>query len=70
MRGSRIRALPDRVDLDELDENPEGIISGEWPENFSLLSYEDLRAHLEPEIFKEKVCHCRSLPLLFNSFHL
>lgn len=38
-----------------LDENPEGIISGEWPENFSLLSYEDLRAYLEPEIIKEEV---------------
>ncbi|KAK1308051.1 hypothetical protein QJS10_CPA09g01873 [Acorus calamus] len=39
----------------ELDENPEGIISGEWPENFSLLSYEDLRAYLEPQIFTEKM---------------
>ncbi|XP_031484426.1 uncharacterized protein LOC116253634 [Nymphaea colorata] len=38
-----------------LDENPEGIISGEWPENFSLLSYEDLRAYLEPEILKEEI---------------
>jgi CBS domain-containing protein len=30
----------------ELDENPEAIISGEWTENFSLLSYDDLRAYL------------------------
>ncbi|XP_077229147.1 uncharacterized protein LOC143862039 [Tasmannia lanceolata] len=43
------------VDRVELNENPEGIISGEWPENFSLLSYDDLRAYLEPEIFKEKM---------------
>ncbi|TVU27706.1 hypothetical protein EJB05_19203 [Eragrostis curvula] len=33
----------------ELDENPEAIISGEWPENFSLLSYDDLRAYLESQ---------------------
>ncbi|KAJ3689083.1 hypothetical protein LUZ61_018247 [Rhynchospora tenuis] len=33
----------------EINENPEGIISGEWPENFSLLSYEDLRAYLESQ---------------------
>ncbi|KAG1362511.1 CBS domain-containing protein [Cocos nucifera] len=39
----------------ELDENPEGIISGEWPENFSLLSYDDLRAYLETQIISDKV---------------
>ncbi|OEL37963.1 hypothetical protein BAE44_0001018 [Dichanthelium oligosanthes] len=33
----------------ELDENPEAIISGEWPENFSLLSYDDLRVYLESQ---------------------
>ncbi|XP_062220741.1 uncharacterized protein LOC133920105 [Phragmites australis] len=33
----------------ELDENPEAIISGEWQENFSLLSYDDLRAYLESQ---------------------
>ncbi|XP_006648122.1 uncharacterized protein YtoI-like [Oryza brachyantha] len=33
----------------ELDENPEAIISGEWPENFSLLSYDDLRAYLQSQ---------------------
>ena len=32
-----------------LDENPDAIISGEWPENFSLLSYDDLRAYLESQ---------------------
>jgi len=32
-----------------LDENPEAIISGEWPENFSLLSYDDLRAYLQSQ---------------------
>ncbi|XP_058095109.1 uncharacterized protein LOC131240706 [Magnolia sinica] len=42
------------VDRKELDENPEGIISGEWPQNFSLLSYDDLRAYLEPNLFKDK----------------
>ncbi|XP_010933173.1 uncharacterized protein [Elaeis guineensis] len=39
----------------ELDENPEGIISGEWPENFSLLSYDDLRAYLETQIISDKM---------------
>lgn len=39
----------------ELDENPEGIISGEWPENFSLLSYDDLRAYLETQIISDEV---------------
>ncbi|XP_072988727.1 CBS domain-containing protein CBSX1, chloroplastic-like [Typha latifolia] len=33
-----------------IDENPEGIISGEWPDNFSLLSYDDLSAYLETQI--------------------
>jgi hypothetical protein len=33
----------------ELDENPEAIISGEWPENSFLLSYNDLRAYLESQ---------------------
>ncbi|KAF3320364.1 CBS domain-containing protein [Carex littledalei] len=36
----------------EMDENPEGIISGEWSENFSLLSYDDLRAYLESQRIK------------------
>ncbi|XP_015691729.2 A-adding tRNA nucleotidyltransferase-like [Oryza brachyantha] len=33
-----------------IDEYPEGILSGEWPDNFSLLSYADLRAYLESQI--------------------
>lgn len=33
----------------ELDENPEAIISGAWPGNCSLLSYDDLRAYLESQ---------------------
>ena len=33
-----------------IDENPEGVLSGEWPDNFSLLSYADLRAYLESQI--------------------
>lgn len=37
-----------------LGENPEGIISGEWPENFSLLSFDDLRAYLETQIISKK----------------
>ncbi|KAG6538687.1 hypothetical protein ZIOFF_003815 [Zingiber officinale] len=38
-----------------LGENPEVVISGEWPDNFSLLSYDDLRAYLETQIINEKV---------------
>ena len=30
--------------------------SGEWPENFSMLNYEDLSAHYAPDIFKKEVC--------------
>ncbi|KAG6513720.1 hypothetical protein ZIOFF_024056 [Zingiber officinale] len=37
-----------------LGENPEGVISGEWPENFSLLSYDDLRAYLETQIISDE----------------
>lgn len=47
------RAMTD--DRVEMDENPEGIISGEWPENFSLLCYDDLRVYLETQIFDEDV---------------
>ncbi|XP_020588871.1 uncharacterized protein LOC110030484 [Phalaenopsis equestris] len=39
----------------DIDENPEGILSGEWPENFSLLSYDDLRAYLETQITNERM---------------
>ncbi|KXG22922.1 uncharacterized protein LOC110429806 isoform X2 [Sorghum bicolor] len=47
-------ALVASAALDDLrpaiDEYPEGILSGEWPGNFSLLSYADLRAYLESRI--------------------
>ncbi|KAJ4956379.1 hypothetical protein NE237_013162 [Protea cynaroides] len=43
------------VGVEESIPDPEEIISGEWPENFSLLNYDDLRAYLEPEIFKDKM---------------
>lgn len=29
--------------------------SGEWPENFSMLNYEDLSKHYEPDLFKPEV---------------
>ena len=61
----------DRV---EMDENPEGIISGEWPENFSLLCYDDLRAYLETQILEEDVSakisiHWSRLFLIFQNFY-
>jgi hypothetical protein len=40
-----------------IDEYPEGIHSGEWPENFSLLSYVDLRAYLESQIVTSDKIH-------------
>lgn len=35
-------------------ETPEQILSGEWPENFSMLNFEDLSSYFEPMIFKEE----------------
>ncbi|PKA60844.1 CBS domain-containing protein CBSX1, chloroplastic [Apostasia shenzhenica] len=45
----------------EIDENPEGILSGEWPENFSLLSYDDLRAYIETQISSDRMKPSASL---------
>ncbi|CAN6239037.1 unnamed protein product [Urochloa humidicola] len=45
----------------ELDENPEAIISGEWPENFSLLSYDDLRAYLQSQETVQEGDQCVAL---------
>ncbi|CAN6270911.1 unnamed protein product, partial [Urochloa humidicola] len=55
LRARRGAALVAAAALDDLrrpaiDEYPEGVLSGEWPENFSLLSYADLRAYLESQI--------------------
>ncbi|OEL24472.1 hypothetical protein BAE44_0014509 [Dichanthelium oligosanthes] len=53
-KARRGAALVASAALDDLrpaiDEYPEGILSGEWTENFSLLSYADLRAYLESQI--------------------
>lgn len=47
-----VRAGRDTVDVKEGD----GLLpSGEWPENFSLLNYEDLSKHYEPGLFKPEV---------------
>ncbi|WOK94909.1 hypothetical protein Cni_G03614 [Canna indica] len=56
-RSSRIRASVFSTEdfRPQLDEYPEGIISGEWTENFSLLSYDDLQAYLESQITIHKV---------------
>lgn len=47
----------------EIDDNPEGIISGEWPDNFSLLSFDDLRVYLEAHMSDDivKVGPCMML---------
>lgn len=57
-RGSKMRpsVFSTREDLrPRLDEYPEGIISGEWTENFSLLSYDDLRVYLQSQVTVHKV---------------
>jgi hypothetical protein len=47
-----------------IDENPEGVLSGEWPDNFSLVSYEDLRKYLESQIVSTDKVRLPSLPFL------
>ncbi|WP_168405950.1 CBS domain-containing protein, partial [Acinetobacter indicus] len=37
----------------DIDDNAEGIISGEWPDNFSYLSYDDLRVYIETQILTD-----------------
>ncbi|PUZ46159.1 hypothetical protein GQ55_7G027900 [Panicum hallii var. hallii] len=50
-RGAALVAASALDDLrPAIDEYPEGVLSGEWPENFFLLSYADLRAYLESQI--------------------
>lgn len=46
----------------EIDENPEGIISGEWEGNFSILTYSDLKAYLESQTMPD---HKVGFELLF-----
>ncbi|XP_010245674.1 PREDICTED: uncharacterized protein LOC104589153 isoform X2 [Nelumbo nucifera] len=54
-RGLLLLVCASSEGLEVEESNPEEIISGEWPDNFALLNYDDLRAYLEPEIFKEKM---------------
>ncbi|KAG6549769.1 hypothetical protein Mapa_008750 [Marchantia paleacea] len=51
----RVRAAGDGVDVEvEAKNNADVLPSGEWPENFSLLNFEDLLKHYEPVLFKEE----------------
>jgi hypothetical protein len=43
------------VDVKEAGVSGDILPSGEWPENFSLLNYEDLTKHYEPVLFKSEV---------------
>ncbi|EFJ14656.1 hypothetical protein SELMODRAFT_119703 [Selaginella moellendorffii] len=36
----------------EVEQKETILPSGEWPENFSMLNFEDLTVHLEPSLFK------------------
>lgn len=43
------------TDIADTGTEDHGILpSGEWPENFSLLNYEDLSAHYHPIVFKDE----------------
>jgi hypothetical protein len=50
-----------------LDENPDAIISGEWPENFSLVSYDDVRAYLQSQ---QQASHAGDQVLVLGFFYL
>ncbi|BBM97785.1 hypothetical protein MPTK1_1g08300 [Marchantia polymorpha subsp. ruderalis] len=51
----RVRAAGDGVEVEvEAKNNADVLPSGEWPENFSLLNFEDLLKHYEPVLFKEE----------------
>ena len=47
-----------RIDAKDAGVSGDILPSGEWPENFSLLNYEDLTKHYEPDLFKPEVCMC------------
>ncbi|KAJ7540869.1 hypothetical protein O6H91_10G034600 [Diphasiastrum complanatum] len=49
-----VRAAKEEVRVQE-DVKGAVLPSGEWPENFSILNYEDLSAHYEPAIFKDEL---------------
>jgi hypothetical protein len=53
-----IRAAGDSLEVEVKTAGQKGDIlpSGEWPENFSLLNYEDLSKHYEAVVFKPEVC--------------
>jgi hypothetical protein len=44
-------------EVETMEELADILPSGEWPENFSLLNFEDLSKHYEPILFKLEVCH-------------
>jgi CBS domain-containing protein len=60
-----VRASGDNVEVqvkeleevETMEELTDILPSGEWPENFSLLNFEDLSKHYEPILFKLEVCH-------------
>ncbi len=60
-----VRASGDNVEVqvkeveevETMEELADILPSGEWPENFSLLNFEDLSKHYEPILFKLEVCH-------------
>ncbi|KAL2649339.1 hypothetical protein R1flu_017467 [Riccia fluitans] len=53
---SRVRAAGDGAEVEtEVKTSEEGVLpSGEWPENFSLLNFQDLLEHYKPVLFKEE----------------
>jgi len=57
-RGKLVVRAGERVEVDVKEAGVKGDVlpSGEWPENFSMLNYEDLSKYYEGVLFKAEVC--------------
>lgn len=51
-----VKATGEGVETTEAKVAGDVLPSAEWPENFSLLNFEDLISHYEPALFKAEVC--------------
>jgi len=62
----------ERVDVDVKGAGVKGDVlpSGEWPESFSMLNYEDLSKYYEGVLFKAEVCADLILFVLRNAIGL
>ena len=58
------------VDVKEAGVKGDVLPSGEWPESFSMLNYEDLSKYYEGVLFKAEVCGDLILSVLRNAVFL